>query len=166
MPSAKVTRIVVAPSMTWNAVRIEPRVFTITPVPSPSASPFDEGPFVSITTIDGRIFWYTTAEVGGAACSSLIAFETMSDAIVPTCAESSGAGEPVVARTITATTTPVTSAAAAATRSSPPPACSTAGPFVGRRLAVCGACRSGPPGRAHRTTLAAVRPRVYAASTS
>ena len=68
VPSTNVTRILVAPSITWNAVMIEPFAFTITPVPSPPSSRFDEALFVSIVTSDGRIRWYTTAEVGGAAC--------------------------------------------------------------------------------------------------
>ena len=46
---------------------IEPLALTITPVPSPSWPGFSEGSFVSITTTDGRIFWKTSAELGGAA---------------------------------------------------------------------------------------------------
>ena len=57
VPSTKETRIRVAPSTTWNAVRIEPRLFTITPVPSPRCRPSCEGLFVSISTSDGRICW-------------------------------------------------------------------------------------------------------------
>ena len=43
VPSAKETRIVVAPSTTWRAVRIAPRALTITPVPSPSVVAFRRG---------------------------------------------------------------------------------------------------------------------------
>ena len=57
VPSMKVTRILAAPSTTWNAVRMVPFALTITPVPNPSPCPFVVARFVSIATIDGRICW-------------------------------------------------------------------------------------------------------------
>ena len=57
VPSMKETRTLVAPSTTWNAVRMEPFVLMITPAPSPESSPLEEGPVVSISTSDGRICW-------------------------------------------------------------------------------------------------------------
>ena len=43
VPSTKDSRIVVAPSTTWSAVRIAPLALTMTPVPNPAASPLDDG---------------------------------------------------------------------------------------------------------------------------
>ena len=57
VPSTKESRIVVASSTTWSAVRIAPLALTITPVPSPVPSPLDDALLASIWTSDGRICW-------------------------------------------------------------------------------------------------------------
>ena len=66
---------------------------TITPAPSPWPSPFAAESSVSIWTSDGRICWYTVAEVAGADRRSSIAFFTTPEAILPACASSSGGGD-------------------------------------------------------------------------
>ena len=57
VPSTKNSRIVVAPSTTWSAVRIAPLALTMTPVPSPAVSPLDDGLLAWIWTSEGRICW-------------------------------------------------------------------------------------------------------------
>ncbi len=93
VPSTNETRTRFAPSTTWSAVRMAPLRLTITPAPRSPASSFREGSSASIWTSDGRICWYTVAEVAGCACRSSIAFFTTPEAIVPTCARSSGDGD-------------------------------------------------------------------------
>ena len=66
----------------------------------PVASSFPSGCSASISTSEGRICWYTTADVAGCDCRSSTAFLTTSEAIVRAPASSSGGVE---SRCVTAT---------------------------------------------------------------
>ena len=108
-----------------SAVRIAPLALTITPVPSPSLSPLRRG--APRLDLDERRQDLLVHDRRGRRCRPLdprSPSSTTSEAIVPTCARSSGVGESRVASTIPPATTPVTTTAASASRVRRPTPCS------------------------------------------